>query len=404
MKILHIVPSLSAEMGGPTEVVINLVHSLRELGVESEIATTNDDVDSVLSVPLGVRTDFRGVPCWFFPRSALRKRQYIFSWEMTSWLWQNVTRYDMLDIHYLFTYSSTCAAAICRARGRPYTLRTIGQLAPWSLSQSAFRKRLYTALIEKYNLNRAGAIHCTTPGEAEDVRRYGVKAPTVVIPLGVTLPAAHPESRAELRRRCGVGPDVPLILFLSRIHPKKRVELLLETLRLLRAKGSPVELAVVGRGEPEYEESLKRLAVELEISAQTHWLGFLQGRDKEIALAGADVFALPSYSENFGIAVAEALAARLPAVITPEIQIAPDLESFDAGMVVPGTAESFAGAIEALLSAPARRAELAKNGLRLVEAKYSWKLAAEHCFGVYSGIIGRHRSHESSSKPPNPTF
>ncbi len=398
MKILHIVPSISPAMGGPTEVVINLISALRKLGVDSEIATTNDDGAGVLDVALGERTLYRGVPCWFFPRSRLRKRQYIFSGALTSWLWKNIPRYDMVDIHYLFTYSSTCAAWICRRRGVPYTLRTIGQLAPWSLRQSSFRKRVYSQIIERKNLGGASAIHCTSAGEAEDVAHYGVKTPLVIIPLGVQKANPPADSRKALRARCGIAENVPLVLFLSRIHPKKRVELLLEALRRIRSSGSNAELVIAGDGAPEYEASLKQLAERLGVRAQTHFLGFVGGAEKDLVLGGADVFALPSHSENFGIAVAEALAAALPVVITPEIQIAPDVDAYRAGLVVLGTAEDFARALLELLGDANRRTEIGKNGLKLVDAVYSWDLSAKQCAAVYRKVIDGSARRQTSSK------
>ena len=91
----------------------------------------------------------------------------IFSTALSAWLWEHIRDYDIIHTHYLFSYPSTCAGLIARCKGIPYIVRTIGQLTPWALAQSSFKKQIYTSLIERHNLNRAAAIHCTSDGEAE---------------------------------------------------------------------------------------------------------------------------------------------------------------------------------------------------------------------------------------------
>lgn len=393
MKVLHVIPSISPVMGGPPQVALNLVWALRKLGVEAEIATTNYSGTEPMNVPLGKRVDYQfngdgnvSVPVWFLPFQPPALKEFIFSPAMTRWLWQHVQDYDVLDNHYLFSYAPTCAAAIARLKGVPYTIRTMGQLTPWALAQSRAKKQIYTALIERHNLDRAAAIHCTTEAEAEDVRNFGVQTPTITLPLGVNPPAPLPEAQMQLRKQYHLSDETPIILFLSRLHYKKRPELLLQSLSQLKAQGYSFHLIMAGSGETEYLTELKELASTLGIAQQVSFPGLVTGQDKDLLLQGADLFVLPSYSENFGIAVAEALISSLPVVVTPGIQIASEIKTAKAGLVVDGETDALAQAIAQLLIKPGLRKEMGSNGKRLAKECYSWMAIAQNLIPAYSTI------------------
>lgn len=383
MKVLHVIPSVSPTLGGPTQVVLNLVKALRECKIEAEIVTTNDNIDA----PLYERTEYEQIPVWFLPKSSVSLKEYFFSPAITKWLWQNIRNYDILDNHYLFSYASTCAGAIARWQKVPYTVRTMGQLAPWALAQSQRKKQIYSLLIERHNLNRAAAIHCTSEGEAEDVRNLGIKTPTVTLPLGVKQPETLPDAKQKIREFYQINPTTPIVLFLSRLHYKKRPDLLIRSLSKLALTQSKFHLILAGTGEPEYLQYLQNLVLDSGLTAQTTFSGFVTGKDKDLLLQGSDIFVLPSFSENFGIAVAEALANGLPVIITPDIQIAPEIYRANAGLIVPGEEETIANAIAQLLSTPEQRYQLGENGKTLVKERYSWNAIAYQLTEVYRTII-----------------
>jgi len=396
MKVLHVIPSLSPALGGPPQVALNLVHALRQTGVEVEIVTTNHNGAQPLDVPLYQRVEYspdgdgqRPVPVWFLPYSRPALKEFIFSAALTRWLWQHVQDYDVLDNHYLFSYAPTCAAAIARIKKVPYTVRTMGQLTPWALAQSQTKKQLYTRLIERHNLTRAAAIHCTTPEEAVDVRNFGLQTPTITLPLGVaaSVPCHHPQER--LRQQYGIANEVPIILFLSRLHYKKRPDLLLQSLSQLKSRSQAFHAIIAGSGDRDYVVKLKDLAVTLDIAQNVTFPGLVVGQDKDLLLQGSDLFVLPSFSENFGIAIAESVAAGLPVVITPGVQIASDIAAYQAGLVVPGELEALTNAIAKVLSTPQLRATFAENGKRLAREKYSWQIIAHQLVSVYTLIASR---------------
>ncbi len=412
MKVLHVIPSIAAVRGGPTQVVLNLARALRDRGVEVEIATTNDSGATVLDVPLAQRSDYQGLPVWFFPRFGGERpgvalggdRGFLFSGPWTRWLWQNLRHYDVLDHHYLFSYGPSCAAAIARWQRIPYTVRTMGQLAPWALAQSRRKKQLYSALLERRNLNRAAAVHCTSDGEAQDARNFGVTAPTLVLPLGVRAGSPIPEAGRQLRQRYGIPAERPIVLFLSRLHYKKRPELLIAALCRLHARlpDQPFHLLLAGSAaEASYETSLRQQVSQAGLGDRVTFAGFLAGAEKDLALQGSDLFALPSYAENFGIAVAEALAVGLPVVVTPEVQIAPEIAAAGAGLTVAGEAAAWQAALSQLLANPQQRQDLGARGRELAAQRYSWDAIAQQLAAAYGAIAAREPLPSFTAQPPH---
>ena len=389
MKVLHVIPSLSPALGGPTKVALNIVKALRQQEIDAEIVTTNDDGAGVLDVPLNRCVEYHSIPVWFLPRFEPPMKEFLFSTAITKWLWQHIRDYDILDNHYLFSYASSCAGAIARWQKVPYTVRTQGQLTPWALAQSRLKKQIYTSLIERHNLERAAAIHCTTSGEADDVRNFGVQTSIITLPLGVERPEILPGAKSEIRSLYRIPASKPIVLFLSRLHCKKRPDLLIESLGELAKLGQEFHLIMAGSGEDDYVSYLKKLVKEYNLQELTSFVGFVSGRSKDLLLQGADIFALPSYSENFGIAVAEAAIAGLPIIITPGVQIAPEIASANAGLIVRGEQAELTQALSKLLTYAELRMQMGKKARELAIQRYSWQAIATQLISFYEEIISQ---------------
>jgi glycosyltransferase involved in cell wall biosynthesis len=388
MKVLHIIPSISPKLGGPTQVVLNLVRALRKEGIDVEIATTNDDDGLLLNVPLLECVEYQGLPVWFFPHAA-RIKAFLPSLAFTQWLWQNIKNYDILDNHYLFSYLPSCAAVFAQWQQVPYTVRIMGQLTPWALAQSKLKKHVYSYLIEKRNLNQAAAIHCTSVGEMEDVSAFGVKPPKVVLPLGVNPPTLIGDAKSQLQYRYNLSEEVPIILFLSRLHYKKRPELLIQTLGELKKQEQNFYLLIAGSGQDTYVQSLQKMVASLNITNQTSFVGFVSGYEKDLLLQGSDLFVLPTYSENFGIALAEAMVSGLPIITTPGVQIAPEIDEAEAGIIVEGEIGSLKTAIADLLKNPQLREQMGENGRLVALQRYSWQTVAQQLVSTYQAILNQ---------------
>jgi glycosyltransferase involved in cell wall biosynthesis len=363
-----------------------MVSALRREHVEAEILTTDDHgPDQNLNIRTGTWIHYNHVPVmafrrWRPPLRALR--EYAFSPGFTIWLHRHIHKYDLLHVHALFSYPSTCAMMQARLAGKPYILRSIGQLSPWSLARSPRRKQWMLRLIERGNLQAAAALHFTTEAEYEETKSLHLTSQPLVIPLGVDVPPA-----SDRKRRLDCDGDVMRLLFLSRIHPKKQLERLLEALSLYGSThpGCRWELRIAGSCEPDYRRRLERLMESLNIQKHCHWLGFLEGEAKWTALKDADWFVLPSASENFGIAVVEALAAGTPVIVSPQVAVAETIHRAGAGLVADSRPESLALAIH---EARSRNADvMALAARQLAREHFSWASIAGTLKQTYSKLL-----------------
>jgi glycosyltransferase involved in cell wall biosynthesis len=367
-----------------------MVKALRSLGVDAEIATTNDNGPGLLEVPLQQCIEYEQVPVWFFPRfspSVESLREFAFSTQLTAWLWQYLPEYDLLHIHAIFSYSSTAAMEIARIRRIPYIVRPLGQLCQWSLQQGARKKQLYLNLIERANINHSQALHFTSQQEQQEVSLLGLKPPSFILPHGLSLPDPIPDARARLRQLLKVPADEPVILFMSRLHPKKGLDYLIHALGKITHERFTFLLA--GSGSPEYEAEIDTLLVSAGIRERTYLSGFVAGEMKSLLLQGSDMFALISHSENFGIAVLEALAAGLPVLVTPGVALASVVEQHKLGYVTELDVAAVASALQHFLRDSKQAAEIGERARQLIFEQYTWERVATKMTEVYSSALDK---------------
>jgi glycosyltransferase involved in cell wall biosynthesis len=210
-----------------------------------------------------------------------------------------------------------------------------------------------------------------------------------ILPLGVNPPVLIPDPKSKLRDRYHISTEVPIVLFLSRLHYKKRPELLIQALGGLVKQEQKFHLLIAGSGEDLYVKSLQQIVASLNLTAQTSFVGFVTGYDKDLLLQGSDLFVLPTYSENFGIALAEAMVSGLPIITTPGVQIAPEIAEAQAGIIVEGEIEALQGAIANLLNSPQLREQMGKNGRLFALERYSWQTIAKQLANAYQKIINQ---------------
>ncbi|MFZ9739253.1 MAG: glycosyltransferase [Prochlorotrichaceae cyanobacterium] len=388
LKVLQVVPSVSPVRGGATTAVLELVRSLLQQGVETEIITTNDNGPGVLDVPLWERLDFEGIPVTFFPRWSPPLRgltEFAISPAHTRWLAKHLHRYDLLEIHATFSYVCTAAGYVARRQQHPYLICPHGQFSPWVIQQKTRKKLLYNRLFEQENFRQVWGVHCTTVAEVENVKAFGITAPAFSIPLGVTVADPVPDAADRLRQRYQIPSDRTILLFLSRFHPKKRPDFLLSV--LAHCQDTNFHLVLAGDGDPDYRAFLETCIDNSGLRDRVTLPGFLTGEAKALALYGSDLFVLPSYGENFGIAVAEAMAVGLPVMITPEVEISDEIADQAAGWVVPGQEEAWQMALREALTTPALREQRGQNGKAYAQTHYNWETIGQGLVEAYHKIL-----------------
>ncbi|MGK7883893.1 MAG: hormogonium polysaccharide biosynthesis glycosyltransferase HpsP [Crocosphaera sp.] len=388
MKILQIVPSISLIYGGPSQMVLGLSAALAKAGIDVTILTTNSNGDTgqePLDVPLGVPVEQDGYKIIYFPCSPFRR--YKFSLPLLQWLNKHAKEYDIAHCHALFSPVTTAAATIARYQKLPYILRPLGTLDPADLKKKRRLKQIYGNLLERPNIAGSAAIHFTTEEEANISYRYGVKSQDLIIPLGVNFPGSLPK-KGETRNSLGIPQDVPLLLFMSRIDPKKGLNFLIEATEKLIEKGIKFHLVLAGSNpqDPVYEDNIKQQINDSSLAKYTTITGFVKGDLKLGLLQDADIFILPSYYENFGIAVAEGMATGTPVIISEGVYIWPDVKKYDAGWVTTLKVEALTQAIENAIISPKIRAEKGENAYQLVKDKYSWSAIAQQVIAAYQNI------------------
>ncbi len=387
MKILHVIPSLSPRRGGPSFTLRALARALAEAGLEIHIVATDDDgPDARLWAPSGQPLVEDSVNIWYFPRQT---RFYTASWPLTQWLARHVGEYDLVHIHALFSYASLPAAFYAARYGVPYLVRPLGTLNRYGMQQRRpWLKRLSFQLIERRILEHATLIHYTSEQERKQAAELGVNYPSVVIPNPVELPiATQSQHKGQFRQQHPWLAERTLILFLSRLDPIKGLDLLLPAFAQLRATDSQAALIIVGNGEAAFVNSLRSQAEQLGIASDIVWTGFVAGEAKQAVLADADIFVLPSYSENFGIAVVEAMAAGLPVIISNRIGIHHEVSLAGAGLIVECAKSPLANALLYLAGDPKQRQHMAEQGRSLARKQFSQPAITSQIIRLYTSIV-----------------
>lgn len=363
-------------------------------GIEVLIATTDADGKGKLPVPLGEKIDYQDVSTIFFTRQWSEAFKY--SHPLALWLDSNIRNFDLVHIHAVFSHACIAAARACRQHDVPYIVRPLGTLDPWSLNRKQVRKRIFWYFGVKQMLNAAAAIHYTTVEERRLVEASLGLAKGVVIPNALDLSFAKVQTKywGAQRKGAGGGSDLlfgrsgTYILTLSRIHPKKGFELLIESFAALKRSGMFADwrLVFAGDGNPEYVNQLKRLADRQGLNGSAVFAGWVDGQRKYAALKGAALLALPSYQENFGICVIEALAFGVPVLVSPQVNLAPEIEEAGAGWVAPLDKEKLAAALAEALGNERERKRRGAKG-RILARCYADSEVALKLLDLYWSVV-----------------
>ncbi len=374
LSVLHVMPSLSRAFGGPTQSWVGYARAAQTCGVAVSVAAPSvSSADKAWLEAQASRASYT-----FFPSAG--KGAMVFSPALHRWLGRNGERYDAIHVHGLFNPISSLALRLCVKRRWPVVLRPFGTLSRYTFThRRAWMKQQYFRRLDGPSLQEAPAIHFTTHAECDEAARHGIdfsgRSHIVPPPL-----AEFPASTTQVARA-----EKPTVLFLSRIHPKKNIECLIDAWPHVLAGMPEAELIIAGSGEEAYVEALKTRARTLGVG-QIQFPGFVKGEKKAALLAKASLFVLPSFQENFGVAVMEAIAAGLPVVISKEVQLANFVTQNDLGHVISPTPDTLAFSMLEILRSQAFQDHCRQYGPVAIRQDFSLQQVGKQLVSMYQSL------------------
>ena len=383
MKILHVVPTYlpAYRYGGPIYSVHGLCKALAAIGHDVHVFTTNVDGSGDSDVPLGESVDVDGVKVCYFASERLRRLYW--SPPMLAALKQELPGFEIIHLHSVFLWPTWATARCAKRAGVPYLVAPRGMLVrDLFCRKSRWIKTAWLHLIERNNIEQASGVHVTSKIEAEALNDFSFRLPPIfVVPNGIDPPSKWTS--------LGVNNDVrqaierqPYVLFFGRINWEKGSDRLIKAWRDI----PHVHLVIAGNDEERYLPILREVAT---AAGVTEWVTFLArqitGADKEALFASARLFVLPSYSENFGNTVLEAMVRSLPVIVTEEVGAGIVVSQAGAGNVVP--AKQLAEAILSILQDEDSLKAMGQNGREWAIKDYSWNHVAQQMIQCYHNII-----------------
>jgi glycosyltransferase involved in cell wall biosynthesis len=364
MKILHIVSGIDDLSGGPSVSIPILINGLQKKGIEARILTTvlKKQVSGI------VQNDF--VDYSF--RISLSKR-FAYSYSFLSLLKKYPA--DIIHVHGFWQFPQHISCRYARRNKVPYIITPHGMISPIALSYSKWIKKIALFLYQKKDLKNASVIHVTGNQEINYVRLLGLSNPVAVIPNAIEVKDKITKARTEKKR----------LAFIGRFHEIKNIESLIRAWATIK-NTHDWELVLVGDGEANYVQSLKRLVSGLQLQ-NVVFTGFLVGDEKEKIMQTLDVVVLPSFSENFGMVVGEALQNEIPVIASTGTPW-DDLQTHQCGWWVNNDVETLTQTIQQSISlSDEERQQMGQRGRQLIIEKYSVEIVATQMIRLYEWVL-----------------
>ena len=390
MRVAHVIAGLAARTGGTAAGVVEAALALQAAGVETTIFTTDlrGSASSGLRGPIAAEelppgaedADIRLCP-------ARPPYRLAYAPSLRRELRAALRGYDVVDVHSLYLYPQYAGFREAARAGLPYVVTPHGALDPYLRQRGPRRKAVIDTLWQRRAVEHAAAIRLTAPEEETLLADIAPLVPRAVVPNAIDwasfqrLPGAGEFRRRQLGDRSG-----PVVMYLGRLSHKKGLDVLISAFSSVARVRPDAILAIVGPDDEELQPTLAALADTLGVADRTVFVGMLHGPDRLGALAAADLWVLPSRSENFAIAFAEALAAGKAAIVSPAVNIADEVDAAGAAVVCEPAPAELAAAILALLADDGRRAELGARA-RAFARRYDRPAVAARLTAMYANVI-----------------
>lgn len=391
MRILHVIPTMSARYGGPAKACREMSAALADRGHDVTVFTTNYDgfggyVEPSVE-PLSDR--HQGVTVHTFPVD-LPPDYFRISRPLSRALSNDIEKYDLVHIHSLYLFTTLAAGFHAKRHRVPIILRPHGSLDPYIFPRHRGRKLVIETLYQNRLFKRADAVHYTTTEERKLAAPYTFNRPGFVVPLGLNIDDYRPlPPRGLFRERYPETRDKKILLFLSRINFKKGLDILAKAFGKIAAERDDIHLVIAGPDNEAYRQKVEAMLAAAGVLERTTFTGMLVGKEKLAALRDADLFALPSYTENFGIAVIEAMACGLPVVISDKVNIWREIKEGGGGEVEPLDPDRFADRIITMLADKAGLKSYGERGIETVSSLFNWPSIGQRLEHAYEAVAER---------------
>lgn len=399
MRVLHVSATLAPRMGGPTQAAFSYTSGLARAGVDVELWATNLDekgswspfhVPRVLNVPTDHPLSLDGVLIRYFRTSW--PTRFAHSSGLAYELQRSIARFDLIHIHSLHLDTTLQAARAARRAKVPYVVRPHGTLDPYVRRRHRFVKAAYWFFLEGSVLANAAAIHFTTEEEWDLARPVTQSIRGFVVPLALPDGAFLPPLAPQLAlRHFPMLSGRRMILFLGRLTRKKGVEVLLEAFALIASRFPDTVLMIAGDDDEGLSQRFLSAALAHGLSNRILMAGRVDGERKRALLALAEVWVLPSLSENFALAAAEAMAQRRPVVISDRVNISREVAAAGAGLVTSPDAHAIAKALSTVLSSHDIAVQIGERGFALAMNKYSRAVVIGQLLDQYEALLANNR-------------
>lgn len=381
MKILHVISSVRKSAGGTSEVVPRLAMEQCKLGHDVTVTGLRSDISDAMRLAISSGVAYEGNSI----ASSILPRALGFSIGFKKNIFPLVKESDIVHLHGLWMYPPWCAGWLARKLHKPYVMMPHGFLEPERLKISKWKKSIFGKCIERPLLQNADAIVATSKSEEIGIRAYGLKNQVYIMPIGLDTTAIDSGKRnEELLNRLGCDPKKKQILYFSRITPIKGLDLLAQAWGNIQHDGW--QLLIVGPDDRGYANEVRGFFADGIVQGSVILHDAIFGQEKYDLLRSVDAFVLPTRSENWSIAVAEALAAGLPTVCTKG---APwqCINDVGAGFWVDVSVDGVADGLSRLMGVNDRqRFEMGARGRRWIDANLKWSEIARNMVAYYNQI------------------
>jgi len=385
MKILHIISSLRKEDGGLPVSVKNLSHELNINNISSDIATTYSKNKNI-KVDKNTKTRVYKFKRFFFDSIQ-------FSIELKKFLDLKLSQYDLVHIHGLYRFPTSYAAYKARKLKIPYIISTHGSLDPYLYKQSKknlFLKRLWERLIDFPILKKANGIHCTSDIEKRKIKKLNLNKRIFTIPIFISniFFKKKKQKTKKFRKINGLNDNEFVILFIEKLNFKKGLDLLIPAFNKINKKFKKTKLLIVGPNPDKYLENVvKPLIKKYKLSRQINYIKPQYHKNLVACYENSNLFVLPSYTENFGLTIFEAMSQNVPVVVSDQVDLAPVIKKNNLARICKCNTDSLVEKIFEVLKNKKKNRTIKKRAYKFVKDNYSSSIVVKQIIETYKLIL-----------------